>query len=104
VPTIVEHVEDWYGKHVEGLKTQWTATSIRSLNFRDPVQGKVEIRAESATVAASVTFWNSGNVTVLRLDVPAKRDSVIDDRKLSAAEDIGLLLDSYFRQLAPPAC
>jgi hypothetical protein len=101
VPTIVEDVEDWYGKHVERLKTQWTATSIRSLKSPDPVHGKVEIRAESASVAASITFWNSGNVTVLRLDLPAKRDSVIDDRKLSPTDDVGLLLDSYFWRLAP---
>ncbi len=103
MPTIVEHVEDWYGKHVDHLKTQWAATSIRSLKSSDPIHGKVEIRAESASVAASVTFWNSGNVTVLRLDLPVKGDSVVDDRKLSPTEDVGLLLDSYFRQLASPA-
>ena len=103
MPTIVEHVEDWYGKHLDRLKTQWAATSIRSFESPDPVHGKVEIRAESASVAASVTFWNSGNVTVLRLDLPAKRDSVIDDRKLSNTEDVRLLLDSYFRRLASSA-
>jgi hypothetical protein len=40
---------------------------------------------------------------VLRLDLPAKHDSVIDDRKLSPTEDVGHLLDSYFRELASPA-
>ena len=99
MPTIGEQVEDWYGKQRNRLKTQWAATSIRSFKSPDPIHGKVEIRAESPSVAASVTFWNSGNVTVLRLDLPAKRDSVIDDRKLSPTEDVGLLLDSYFRQL-----
>jgi len=99
VPTIAEHVEDWYGKHRDRLKTQWAGTIIRSFKSPDPIHGKVEIRAESPSVAASVTFWNSGNVTVLRLDLPAKGDSVIDDRKLSPTEDVGLLLDSYFRQL-----
>ena len=99
MPTIAEHAEDWYGKHRDRLKTQWAATSIQSFKSPDPILGKVEIRAESPSVAASVTFWNSGNVTVLRLDLPAKRDSVIDDRKLSPTEDVGLLLDSYFRQL-----
>jgi hypothetical protein len=54
-------------------------------------------RAESASVIASVLFWNSGNVTVLRLELPARRDSVIDDRIFSPAEDVGLLLDSYLR-------
>lgn len=99
MPTIVEHVEGWYEKHVDRLKTQWAATSIRSFKSPDPIQGKVEIRAESESVAASLTFWNSGNVTVLRLDLPSKGDSVVDDRKLSPAEDIGIVLDSYFRQL-----
>jgi hypothetical protein len=103
VPTIVEHVENWYEKHLDRLKTQWAATSIRSNNSPHSILGKVEIRAESESVAASVTFWNSGNVTVLRLDLPAKRDSVIDDRKLSPVEDVEFLLDSYFRQLASPA-
>ena len=103
MPTIVEQVENWYEKNQDRLKTQWAATSIRSYKSPDPIHGKVEIRAESASMAASVTFWNSGNATVLRLDLPAKRDSVINDRKLSPAEDIQLLLDSYFRQLASPA-
>ena len=103
MPTIVEHVEDWYGKHLDRLRTEWAATSIRSLKSSDPIHGKVEIRAERSSVAASVTFWNSGNVTVLRLDLPDKGDSVVDDRKLSSREDVGLLLDSYFRQLSSPA-
>lgn len=103
MPTIVEHVENWYGKHVDRLKIHWVAISIRSFKSADPVHGKVEIRAESASAAASVTFWNSGSVTALRFDLPAKRDSVIDDRKLSPTEDIGLLLDSYFRRFASPA-
>ena len=95
MPTIVEHVEDWYGTPLDHLKTQWAATSIRSFQSPDAIHGKVEISAESASVAASVTFWNSGNVPVLRLDLPAKRASVIDDRKLSPTEDVGLLLDSF---------
>lgn len=100
MPTIVEHVESWYGRHLDRLKTEWATTSIQSYESSDPSCGKVEIRAESASIAATVTLWNSGNVTVLRLDLPTKRDSVIDDRKLSLAEDIELLLDSYFRQIA----
>lgn len=103
MPTIVEQAEDWYGKHIDHLKAEWTAASIRSFKSLDPIHGKVEIRAESASVVASVTFWNSCNVAVLRLDLPSKRDSVVDDRKLSPTEDVGLLLDSYFRQLASPA-
>ena len=103
MPTIVEYVEYWYGTHVDRLKTEWRTTSIRSFKSPDPIHGKVEIRAESASVAASITFWNSGNVTGLRLDLPTKSDSVMEDRKLSPTEDVGLLLNSYFRQLASRA-
>lgn len=100
VPNIVEQVEYWYGKHVDRLGTEWAATSIRSLKSSDPIDGKVNIRAVTPSVVASVTFWNSGNVEMLRLDLPNKGDSVLDDRKLLPTEDVGLLLDYYFRQLA----
>jgi len=103
VPTIVQSVENWYGSNVDRLKTEWEALSIRSQASADLVHGKVEIRADSSSVTASITLWNTGSVTVLRIDSPAKRESVVDDRKISASEDVGLLLDSYFRQLAPAA-
>jgi hypothetical protein len=103
VSTIVQSVENWYGSNVDRLKTEWEALSIRSQASADLVHGKVEIRAESSSIAASVTLWNTGDVTVLRIDLPAKRDSVVDDRKIAASEDVGLLLDSYFRRLASPA-
>jgi hypothetical protein len=99
-PETFSPLKDWYGKHLDCLNAQWAATSLRSFKSPDPIHGKVEIRAESESVAASITFWNSGNVTVLSLELPAHRNSVIDDRQLSIAEDIGLLLDSYFRQLS----
>jgi hypothetical protein len=101
--TIVETVETWYGRSVDRLKAEWPTISIRSLEAADPIRGKVTIEAESTSVAASVTFWNKGDVTVLRLDLPAKKDVVVDDRTLSASEDVAVLLDSYFRQLALPA-
>jgi hypothetical protein len=97
VPTIVQSVENWYGSNVDRLKTEWMALSIRLQASADLVHGKVEIRAKSSSVAASFTLWNTGDVTVLRIDLPAKRDSVVDDRKIAASEDVGLLLDSYFR-------
>jgi hypothetical protein len=101
--TIVERVEKWYGEHVDRLKSEWPTIRIQSLESADPIHGKVTIEAESASVAAMVTFWNKGEVTVLRLDLPAKKDSVVDDRAVSASEDIAVLLESYFRQLALPA-
>jgi len=50
-----------------------------------------------------ITFWNKGEVTVLRVDLPAKTDSVVDDRVLSDSENIALLLDSYLQRLAAPS-
>jgi len=98
--TIVQTVERWYDANLDHLRPNWRDTSIRSYEPADPVHGKVEIRAESDRILASVTFWNKGDVCVLRLDLPEKRESVLDDRMTAASEDIVLLLDSYFRQLA----
>lgn len=81
VPTIVQSVENWYGSNVDRLKTEGEAHSIRLQASADLVHGKVEIRAKSSAVAASVTLWNTGDGTVLRIDLPAKWDSFVDDRK-----------------------
>jgi hypothetical protein len=97
--TIVQAVERWYEANLDRLRPMWRDISIRSYKAADPVHGKVEIRAESDLIAASVTFWNKGDVDAERLDMPEKRISVIDDRRLSPSENVGLLLDSYFQQL-----
>lgn len=98
--SIVQRVENWYADNLERLKSQWPTISIRSYESTDPVLGKVTIEAESDRVAAYVTFWNKGGVDAERMDLPEKRISVIDDRAVSPSEDIDLLLDSYFLQLA----
>src|SRR5436853_3627516 len=97
--TIVQKVEKWYAENLDCLKTQWRTISIRSYESGNPVHGKITVEAESDIIAGSVSFWNKGDVDAERLDLPEKRISVIDDRTLSPAEDIGQLLDSYFRQL-----
>lgn len=97
--TIVQAVETWYGENLDRLTTQWRTISIRSYESTDPVCGKVTIEAESGVMTAYVTFWNKGDVNPERLDLPEKRVSVIEDRVVSPSEDIGLLLDAYFRQL-----
>jgi hypothetical protein len=101
--TIAGRVEKWYGDHIERLKAEWPTIHIKSHESADPTTGKVTIQAGSTFVTAMVTFWNKGDVTVLRLDLPAQKESVVDDRVLSASEDVAALLDSYFRELALPA-
>ena len=98
--TIVQSVEKWYEANLGHLRTDWRVISIRSYEPADPVHGKVEIRVESDLIAAGVTFWNKGDLCAFRLDLPEKRDSIIDDRTISPSENIDRLLDSYFRQLA----
>ena len=98
--SIVQRIENWYAENLDHLKLQWRTISIRSYESTDPVRGKVTIEAESDRIAAFVTFWNKGDVDAERMDLSEKRISVIDDRAVSSSEDIGLLLDSYFRQLA----
>lgn len=98
MPTIVEHVENWYGKRLDHPQNWWAVTSIRSYKSPDPRQGRNQSGVRVCRCNRHVL--ESANVTVLRLDLPAKRDSDIDDRKLSSAEDVELLLDSDVRQLA----
>jgi hypothetical protein len=95
--SIVQTVENWYAENLDRLKTQWPTISIRSYESTDPLRGKVTIEARSDRIAAYVTFWNKGDVDAERMDLPEKRISVIDDRPLSLSDDVGLLLDSYFR-------
>jgi hypothetical protein len=98
--TIVQTVERWYEGNLERLRPNWREISIRACEAADPVHGQVEIRVESDSQAASITFWNKGDVCVLRLALPEKRDSVIDDRVTSPSESIERLLESYFERLA----
>jgi hypothetical protein len=101
--TIVEQVAQWYAEHVDQLSAAWSRIEIGSHEPADRVRGKVLIEISSATTVATVTLWNKGEVEVIRLDLPAKGDPlVVDDRKLSAEEDVTLLLDTHFRQLAAP--
>ena len=99
--TIVQTVESWYEANLERLKPDWQKVSISSYEATDPVRGKVEIRAGSESLLASITFWNKRDVCVICLKLPPKTDpSVIDDRVISPSENLDLLLESYFEQLA----
>ena len=100
--TDVEQVLSWYNENLERLSTMFAQVSIRSFEPGDVIKGKVCIQVESSTVVGSVTFWNKGDVEVLRLDLPADGHGpvVIDDRVRLHSENIPSLLEKYFQSLA----
>jgi hypothetical protein len=61
--------------------------------------GKVEIRIETTKTAASVTFWNNGNVSAIGTKKDSLQELIFDDRPISADEDLASLLDTYFGQI-----
>ena len=99
--TAVEQVLNWYNENLERLSAMFTQVSVRSFKPGDVIEGKVVIEVESPIVAGTVTFWNKGDVEVLRLDLPAGgHDPVpIDDRVRLHSEHIPSLLQRYFQSL-----
>jgi len=97
--TSAERVQDWYDRNLGRLSEIYGQTVIRSFKPEHQVDGKIIIEVESRTFVAMVTFWNKGDVEVIRLDLPTKDSVVIDDPVRSENEDVAQLLDSYFEQL-----
>jgi translation elongation factor EF-1alpha len=99
--TDVEQVLSWYNENLERLSRMFVQLSVRSFKPGDVIEGKVCIEVESPTVVGSVTFWNKGDVEVLRLDLPVDgRDPVVvDDRVRLHSEHIPPLLEKYFQSL-----
>jgi len=100
--TDVEQVLSWYNENLGRLSKMFAQVSIRSFKPGDVIEGKVCMEVESPTVIGSVTFWNKGDVEVLRLGLPADgHDPVaIDDRVRLHSEDIPSLLEKYFQSFA----
>lgn len=100
--TAVEQVVSWYNENFGLLSTMFAHVSVRSFEPGNAIEGKVVIEVESPTIVGAVTFWNKGDVEVLRLDLPADGHDpvVIDDRVRLHSEDISSLLERYFRSLA----
>jgi hypothetical protein len=99
--TTVENVQKWYEAHAEHLSKSWKRHRFSPHESADMVRGKATLELESPTELASVTFWNKGDVTFIRLDLPSKRKepAVVDDRMLLPGEDVIRLLESYLQQL-----
>jgi hypothetical protein len=100
--TAVEQVVSWYNENFGLLSTVFTHVSVRSFEPGNAIEGQVVIEVGSSTIVGSVTFWNKGDVAVLRLDLPADgHDPVlIDDRVRLPSEHIPSLLKRYFQSLA----
>jgi hypothetical protein len=101
--TNVEQVEKWYAAHEERLARHCSVLRINTLTPLDEMRGKTEIRVETQTTLASVTFWNQGDVAVLTVDRATRKESILDDRKLTAEDEIESLLNRYFQQIVQPA-
>jgi hypothetical protein len=65
----------------------------------DEVRGKAAIAVETQTTLASVTFWNQGDVEVITVDKATRKESILDDRKLTSSDNIESLLNGYFQQI-----
>jgi|ERR1700732_603627 len=100
--TNVEQVEKWYAAHEERLARKCSVLRINTLTPLDEMRGKAAITVETQTTLASVAFWNQGDVTVLTVDRETRKESILDDRKLTPVDDIESLLDHYFQQIVEP--
>ena len=100
--TAVEQVEGWYNENLDRLSAMFSQVSMRSFKPGDAAEGMLVIEVESQNVVGTVTFWNKGDVEVLRLDLTAEgRDpESIDDRVRLESEHIPSLLESYFKRLS----
>jgi hypothetical protein len=98
-PPIVEQVEKWYEEHSKSLSDVTSSHELRSRDSADPTKGAVEIRVETASVIASVAFWNLGTVSAALINKESKEETALDERALNAMESVPLLLDDYFRQI-----
>lgn len=103
--TTVEQVVSWYNENLTRLSTKFVHVSVRSFEPGNAIEGKVIIEVESPAIVGMVTFWNKGDVEVLRLDLPAEGHDpvVIDDRVRLPSEHIPSLLEKYFQSLAQGA-
>lgn len=98
----VERVEKWYEAHERKLTLECSILRIRTLAPQDAVGGKVVIEVETESTIASVTFWNQGDVTALMIEKATGKESILDDRRLTVADNIESLLDGYFQQIVGP--
>jgi hypothetical protein len=63
-----------------------------------PERSNLSVAPYSA-LRTSVTFWNQGDVEVITVNKVTRKESILDDRKLTPADNIESLLSRYFQQI-----
>jgi len=101
--TNVQQLEKWYAAHEAGLARQCLVLRMNTLMPGDEMRGKGGIDVETQTTLASVTVWNQGDVEVITVNKVTRKESILDDRKLTSADSIESLLNRYFQQIVEPA-
>ena len=98
--SIVQQVERWFGEACPKLSQTFTKVNFLLMHAQDGVRGKVTIQVDGASVGATITFWNKGDVEAIGLDKEKKQEFSFDDRVLTADDDVPSLLKSYFDRLS----
>ncbi len=99
IVSIVRQVEAWYAARSTTIERSGIRLSIQSKDPADKTRGKVEVRVETPSALASVTFWNHGSVSVLTADKESRAEHVLDDRPIQSQDDVSSLLEKYLREI-----
>lgn len=97
--TNVEQVRDWYQARSPQLLQSGLQISLHSNDDADVMKGKVEIRVETRSSLASITFWNHGSVMAFAINKQSKAEQMFDDRSLTPGENLAALLEGYFEEI-----
>ena len=97
--TNVQQVQSWFAGNSTRLSGVFSTVDLKLLNVKDQAHGKATIQVDASSVAASVTFWNKGDVEAIILEKENKKDYSIDDRVLTPDDDVGQLLNRYFDRI-----
>lgn len=101
--TNVQQLEKWYAAHEDDWRGECLVLRIKTLMPGDEMHGKGGIDVETQTILASLTFWNQGDVEVIAINKVTRKESILDDRKLTPADHLDSLLNLYFHQIVGPA-
>jgi hypothetical protein len=96
---IVREVATWFGENCERLVDTFTTVRFRVTESRDELRGKVNIELAQTEMAASITFWNRGDVSALLLEISSKKQFSLDDRHLTPQDVVSVLLARYLDEI-----
>jgi len=84
---------------VDNLSQSFEILRFHVMLAADPIQGKVTIEVDRPNLVGSVSFWNKGDVEAMAVDKIHKQEHSLDDRVLTADDDVSVLLRSYFERM-----